>query len=91
MRHRLARLRRVSAGAGWGDCADTFNFSRVSRAHYQAQLAVSVPWALRQAGDVFVQQGLAFHAGKALVLQVISAGVGRATECSFPSFQPPPF
>ena len=43
---------------------------QVGRAHHQAQLAVLVPGALRQAGEVFVDQGLAVHAGQALRLQV---------------------
>ena len=56
------------------------NFSRVGGTHHQAKLAVHIPRALGQAGNVLVQPGLAVHAGQALVLQVVAAGVGGAAQ-----------
>ena len=58
----------------------TFNLSRVGGTHHQAQLAIQIPWALGQFSNVFVQQRLAFNRGQTLVLQIVTAGVGGATQ-----------
>ena len=50
-------------GQGGGNQAHAFNLSRVSCTHHQAELAIEVPGALCQAGDVLIQQGLAINAG----------------------------
>lgn len=70
-RHGIAALRPHTGdeqGQGRGERADTFNFFRVGRTHYQTQLTIEVPRTLCQLGDVFIHQGLAIDGGESLVL-----------------------
>ena len=85
--HRVATLgahARDQQRQGGGYRAHTFNFCRIGCAYNQPELAIEVPGALRQSGDVFIEQRLAFDGGEALVLQVIATGVGGAAQQNAP-------
>ena len=84
--HRGHRVTALRADTGdeqrQGRChaAHAFDLCRVGGAHHQTKLAIAIPRALGQSCDVFVQQRLAVHRCQALVLQVITTGVGCAAE-----------
>ena len=63
-----------------GYFSDAFYFSRIRCAYDEAELAIGVPLALGEFGDVLVQQRLAGDGAEALGLEVVAAGVGGAAE-----------
>src|SRR6218665_2303975 len=63
-----------------GKAARALDLLRIGGAHPQTQLAIAVPGALREAGQMLVQQRLAGDAGQALVLQIITARVRGAAQ-----------